>query len=167
MPNRLQTTTQDASTIQILTGINPAQALGFAVGYLMTKPAFARLPFGHWSRTLVGQINRGHYLIASQQDRIVGFLGWALTSNEKAEQWLADQQELSFADSQQGEIILINAWAAQSNMITRILLRHLREIGQNQEMVFFKRFYPDGRIRPGRLSVNAFVNRHVRNARES
>ncbi len=165
MLNRLQAT-QNIPTIRIITGINPAQALGFAVGHLMTKPAFARLPFGHWSRTLVGQINRGHYLIASQHDRIVGFLGWALTSNEKAEQWLAGQHELFFAESQQGEIILINAWAAETNAVTRILLNHLRQIGQNQKMVFFKRFYPDGRIRPGRLRVNAFVNRHIRSERE-
>ena len=36
-------------------------ALGLAVAHMMTKPAFASLPFGDWSRVLVGQINRGHY----------------------------------------------------------------------------------------------------------
>jgi len=37
-------------------------ALGLAVSHLMTKPAFARLPFGHWSRVLTGAINRGEYV---------------------------------------------------------------------------------------------------------
>ena len=36
-------------------------ALGLAVSHLMTKPAFANLRFGDWSRVLVGQINRKHY----------------------------------------------------------------------------------------------------------
>ena len=34
---------------------NPYVALGLAVNHLMTKPAFAALRFGEWSRILVGQ----------------------------------------------------------------------------------------------------------------
>jgi len=161
MQNTRRTIASDHSNIRILTGIHPAQALGLAVSYLMTKPAFARLPFGHWSRILVGQINRGHYLIATKNECIVGFLGWALTSREKAETWLTGQGELSFEDSKAGEILLINAWAAENNTITKVILEQLRRIGQNQEMVYFKRFYPDGRVRRGRLSVNDFVNKHI------
>ena len=40
---------------------NPYIALGMAVSHLMTKPAFANLQFGDWSRVLTGQINRKHY----------------------------------------------------------------------------------------------------------
>ena len=40
---------------------SPYVALGLAVNHLMTKPAFANLRFGDWSRILVGQINRKHY----------------------------------------------------------------------------------------------------------
>jgi hypothetical protein len=36
---------------------DPARALGVAASYLMSKPAFARLPFGHWARVLIGHIN--------------------------------------------------------------------------------------------------------------
>lgn len=165
MPDKSSATQIDASKIRLLTGINPAQALGFAVSYLMTKPAFARLPFGHWSRILVGQINRGHYLIASDDGHIAGFLGWALTTREKGEIWLAEQGELSFEDSKAGEILLINAWASESNEVTHLLLERLREIGRAQKMVYFKRHYPDGRTRPGRLSVNTFVDAHIHAAR--
>jgi len=165
MQNKLLAIPSDNSNIRALTSINPPQALGLAVSYLMTKPAFARLPFGHWSRVLVGQINRGHYLMASKNGCIVGFLGWALTSKEKGEMWLADKCELSFEDSKAGQVLLINAWAAETNDVTKVVLEHLREVGQNQKMVYFKRLYPDGRVRPGRLSVNAFVSRHIRGAR--
>jgi hypothetical protein len=44
---------------------NPYVALGLAVNHLMTKPAFASLRFGDWSRVLVGQINRKHYAFVS------------------------------------------------------------------------------------------------------
>lgn len=165
MPDTAPSARIDTARIRLLTGINPAQALGFAVSYLMTKPAFACLPFGHWSRVLVGQINRGHYLIASDGERIVGFIGWALTTQEKGDMWLAEQGELAFEDSKAGEILLINAWAAESNDVTQVILNQLREIGQTQKMIYFKRLYPDGRTRPVRLSVNAFVDAHIRSAR--
>ena len=35
---------------------NPYVALGLAVSHLMTKPAFANLRFGDWSRILTGQM---------------------------------------------------------------------------------------------------------------
>lgn len=164
MPDTTSAISIDASKIRLLTGINPAQALGLTVSYLMTKPAFARLPFGHWSRILVGQINRGHYLIAATGDRVVGFIGWALTTPEKGEMWLAGQGELAFEDSKAGEILLINAWAAESNHVTQVILERLREIGCDQKMIYFKRFYPDGRVRSGKLNVNAFVDAHIRTA---
>ena len=44
----------------------PLMALGLAVNYLMTKPAFANLRFGEWARVLIGQINRGHYAFAGR-----------------------------------------------------------------------------------------------------
>ena len=40
---------------------SPYVALGLVVNHLLTKPAFANLRFGDWSRILVGQINRRHY----------------------------------------------------------------------------------------------------------
>ncbi len=79
--------------------------------------------------------------------------------------WLAGQGELSFEDSKAGEIMLINAWAAETNDVTKIILERLRVIGRVQKMVYFKRLYPDGRIHSGRLSVNAFVDAHIRSAR--
>ena len=151
--------------IYLLSGLKSAQALGLIVSYLMTKPAFAGLPFGHWSRILVGQINRGHYLIASDKQRVVGFLGWALTSQEKGDMWLAGAGELASEDCKAGEILLINAWAAETHDVTLIILKRLREIGSMQKMVYFKRFYPDGRTRPTRLTVNAFVDKHIRACR--
>ncbi|GKS69357.1 hypothetical protein W03_13610 [Nitrosomonas sp. PY1] len=147
--------------IQLLSGLKSAQALGLIVSYLMTKPAFAGLPFGHWSRILVGQINRGHYLIASDKQQIVGFLGWALTTQEKGEMWLAGTNELSSEDCKAGEILLINAYAAETHEVTLTILKQLKKIGKTQKMVYFKRFYANGRIRPGRLTVNRLCRKYL------
>src|SRR4051794_15097425 len=77
-----------------------AKALGLAVNHLMTKPAFANLRFGDWSRILVGQINRNHFCFAvNQENMIVGFLGWALTTKPKAEAWVEGRSGLSNDDA--------------------------------------------------------------------
>ena len=138
--------------------------LGMAVSYLMTDPVFARLPFGQWSRVLVGQINRGHCLFALDGEKVVGFVGWALTTKEKAEAWLTDNRDIGFADSFAGEIVLINVWKADGDAANRILVDAVRRVISDREMVYARRFYRDGRIRPVRLPVNAFIDRHIARA---
>src|SRR5438445_4569741 len=95
--------------LRIVKPANAAAALGLAVSHLMVKPAFANLKFGDWSRILVGQINRGHYRFAiDAENRVQGFMGWALASHEHAEAWADGRRGLSFEDSQQGDCIVFN-----------------------------------------------------------
>src|SRR5262245_28214680 len=106
---------------------NPYVALGLAVNHLMTKPAFAALRFGEWSRILVGQINRKHYyFVVDARNQVQGFLGWAVTSKEKAEAWLEGRPGVSYDDdSFDGPIIIFNAWAARDRKSTRLNSSHL------------------------------------------
>ena len=129
----------------------------------MTKPAFAALRFGEWSRILVGQINRKHFTFAiDASNRIQGFMGWAVTSRDKAEAWLEGRRALSFADSLDGDCVIFNAWAASTPKVNRLLLGEARKIIAGKSTVYFKRYYKDGRVRPMRLRVNDFVAHHLR-----
>jgi hemolysin-activating ACP:hemolysin acyltransferase len=142
---------------------NPYAALGLAVSYLMTKPAFAGLRFGEWARILVGQINRKHYyFVVDAKNHVQGFLGWAVTSKDKAEAWLEGRGGLSYADDGfDGSSIIFNAWAASNGKVNRFLLQEARKIIVGKEMVYFKRHYRDGSTRPVRLRVNDFVAQHL------
>ena len=141
---------------------SPYTALGLAVNHLMTKPAFAQLRFGEWSRILVGQINRKHYyFVLDGKNQVQGFLGWALTTKDKADAWVEGRGGLSYEDSLQGDCIVFNAWAASSLKVNRFLLQESRKVMQGKELVYFKRYYKDGRVRPMRMRVNEFVAQHV------
>ena len=142
---------------RVLQPRDPRVSLGMAVNYLITDPVFARLPFGQWSRVLVGQINRRHFLFAIEGTKVVGFVGWALTTKDKAEAWLTGNRDLEFADSRAGEIVLINAWKASSHTATRFLIDALRPVVRGKEMVYARRFYRDGRVRPVRHRINALA----------
>jgi len=136
-------------------------ALGMAVNYLMSDPVFVRLPFGHWSSVLAGQINRRHYLFVVAQGIVVGFAGWALTSQDKAEAWLNANRDISFDASTVGNFVVLNAWKASNRDAHRFLIRAFRHVIRDKEMIYTKRFYRDGRIRPVRVAVNPFVKRHI------
>jgi len=140
----------------------PVVALGLAVNHLMTKSAFAKLQFGDWSRILVGQINRGHYyFIVDSNNQIQGFVGWALTTKEKAEAWVEGRRSLSYEDSKEGDCLVFNAWSANTTKVHRYLVDEARKIISDKLTVYFKRYYKDGRIRPIRLTVNDFVINHI------
>jgi hemolysin-activating ACP:hemolysin acyltransferase len=140
----------------------PATALGLAVSHLMTKPAFGQLRFGHWSRILTGQINRNHYVfVIDREDEIVGFLGWALATEEIAEAWVEGRGEFSDDQARSGNCLLINAWAADNQKVNRFIRDSLRVIGKDQKTLYFKRHYKDGTTRPMRMTVNDFVKGHI------
>jgi hemolysin-activating ACP:hemolysin acyltransferase len=142
---------------------NPYVALGLAVNHLMTKPAFANRRFGDWSRILVGQINRKHYCFAVDgNNQVQGFMGWAVTSQEKADAWLEGREGLSFEDSLEGDCVIFNAWAASTRKVNGFLLGEARKVIEGKDTVYFKRYYKDGSVRPARLRVNHFVAQHLR-----
>jgi hemolysin-activating ACP:hemolysin acyltransferase len=141
---------------------NPQFALGLAVSHLMTKPAFANLKFGEWSRILVGQINRRHYAFAiDPARRVVGFAGWALTTRDKAEGWVEGTRPLSYEDSLAGECLVFNCWSADSFRVHRFMVDEARKLIADKETMYFKRYYKDGTSRPVRLNVNEFVDDHI------
>ncbi len=153
-------------TLQLVTGLDPGRALGLAVSCLMYTPVFARQSFLAVTEGLVNQINRGHYVLAMSDDEVLGFLGWGFVAEAKAEAWLKGD-DLWDKDCCEGDVLVITAWASETVGVTMAMLRCLREIGQKQTKVYFKRAYPNGRARPGRLSVNHFVQAHIRAANRS
>ena len=145
---------------------DPRVALGMAVNYLMTDPVFARLPFGQWSRVLVGQVNRGHFLFVLDGEKVVGFVGWALADKERAEAWLARNHDFGSDDSRRGEVALLNVWKAAGPAVNRFMVAALRPHLRGQSLVYAKRFYAGGRVRPVRRRINdTGVSRAAGNSR--
>lgn len=136
----------------------PVAALGLAVSYLMGKPAFAKLKFGAWSRVLVGQTNRGTYrLVLDDAGRIVGFLGWVVTDEARAEAWLHDRTGPGDTSPSDDDCIVFNAWAADTPQVNRFVLDLAREAMLGLRLIYFKRFYDHGGVRRGCMRVNDFV----------
>jgi tetratricopeptide (TPR) repeat protein len=141
---------------------DPAAALGLAVEFLSKKPAFARLQFGEWSQVLFYQIARKHFFFTMDRDRRVqGFLGWALTSEALAEQWVEGRAGLKNEQCREGDCVIVNAFAAETADAKRFIVNTMRGLFTDKRTLYFKRHYRDGRTRPTRLNVNDFVADHL------
>jgi tetratricopeptide (TPR) repeat protein len=141
---------------------DPAASLGLAVEFLSKKPAFAKLQFGEWSQVLFYQVARGHFFFVVDQDRRVrGFLGWALTPQALAEQWVEGRAGLRSDECREGDCVIVNAFAADTIGANRFIVDTMRKLFASKLTLYFKRHYPDGRTRPTRLSVNEFVADHL------
>jgi hemolysin-activating ACP:hemolysin acyltransferase len=133
---------------------SPAASVGLAVEFLRNMPAFARLQFGEWSQVLISQVSRGHFLfVVDQNRRVVGFLGWALTHPHLAEQWIAGRTGLSNEECREGDCVIISAVAAETSHANRFILKIGRKIFAGKRTIYYKRHYPDGRVRPVRLTL--------------
>ncbi len=141
---------------------DPAAALGLAVEFLSKKPAFAKLQFGEWSQVLFYQVARGHFFfVVDQERRVRGFLGWALTPQALAEQWVEGRAGLRSDQCRDGDCVIVNAWAADTGAANRFIVETARKLFAGKRTLYFKRHYPNGRTRPMRLSVNDFVAGHL------
>jgi tetratricopeptide (TPR) repeat protein len=144
---------------------DPAASLGLAVEFLSKKPAFAKLKFGDWLQVLFYQVARGHFFFVVDPDRRVrGFLGWALTQQALAEQWVGGRAGLRSEKCRDGDCVIVNAFAADTARANRFIVDTMRKLFAGKRTLYFKRHYPDGRTRPTRLSVNDFVAGHAARA---
>lgn len=157
---------RSADGLRLFRPKDPAAALGLAVSHLMTRPAFARLRFGEWSKVLVGQINRQHYhFVIDAKGKVVGFLGWACTSSDKAEAWIEGLANIADGEMMDGKCVIFNVWSANTPAVTPVLLEAARRAVEGRDMIYFRRLYKDGRARPVRLPVTDFIAGHLARSR--
>lgn len=100
---------------------DPHKALGLSVALTMRHAAFSELPFGVWARVLVGQVNRGHYLVLLVDGVPQGFGGWFPARKADAEAWLNSGKDIAAAPDDEADCGVVNAFVAPSAAATRFL----------------------------------------------
>lgn len=144
---------------------DPNTALGVAARLSMSHRAFSQLSFGSWMSVLYGQVHRGHQMfVCDQSDRIVGYFGYGLTTNDVAQAWLDGLRDPSYAECVAGDCVIFNAWISEDVRVLRFMWNAARMLVQDCKAVFFKRYYDDGSVRPVRLTITAAVGGHVARA---
>jgi hemolysin-activating ACP:hemolysin acyltransferase len=115
------------------------QALAALVQLSLSAPAFSSQRFGTWARVLIGQVNRGDYLILSQNGRPVGFAGWFLARKTDAEAWLEHEIDIPVAPAAEADCAVLNAFMAPSPEATRYLHEACMKQAPTISMIYAKR----------------------------
>ncbi|GJE54190.1 hypothetical protein EKPJFOCH_0663 [Methylobacterium thuringiense] len=137
-------------------------AVGLAVRFMSGRTAYAELPFGSWSSAICNQVGRGHYaFVTDNTDKVVGYAGWAMTPEAKAEAWADQGVELSDAECREGDCLIMNTWIADTPAVHRFLVDAVRAGARDKKTIYFRRVYDDGRRRVVRIAVNEFVTGHL------
>ena len=133
-------------------------AVGTAVRLMFTQPAFAKLTFGEWVAVVDGQVARGHYgFVVDETGKVLGFIGWALATPEKAEGWAAGAP-LASEECRAGECLIVNAWVEAEPAVHRFMVGALRALVVGKTTIFSRRVGADGTMRVVRLPVDQFVS---------
>ena len=129
----------------------PALALGVAASFLAVRRPFAAQSSQEFIGTLMGQIERKHYVLTFDESGIVGFLGWGLCDRQTARDWAEGRKAPSYEQCLSGDTVVLFSVAASK---AEVLKAHRREL---------KRRYPswglvgrrikDGKPRPLTVQV--------------
>jgi hemolysin-activating ACP:hemolysin acyltransferase len=125
-------------------------ALAVLVQLSLPAPAFSTQRFGSWARVLIGQVNRGDYLILSQNGRPVGFAGWFAARKSDAEAWLEREVDISVAPLDEADCAVMNAFMAPSPEAARYLREAFLAQIPTLSVIYAKRV-KDGKRRLARV----------------
>ena len=136
---------------------NPAVALGLSVTAMVRDAALANLRFGAISRMLIGQINRGHYLLAMKADSEEGMVGWMPVRAEDAERWLDFDEDVPNAPDTETDAVALNIITYRNRRALDALVAGMKTEFAGFRHLYAKRVYADGRVRPVRMPIGAHI----------
>lgn len=93
--------------LSVRTLASPMTALGVAAHFVARHAPFDSFPAGALMRTLSGEIDRGHYRLALEGRRVVGYLGWALYTTATAERFAATGRPPLDADEPGASVVWV------------------------------------------------------------
>lgn len=122
-------------------------AVGVTVAYLQRSSVFRNQRFGSLIGTVIGQVERDHYLLFWQDGRLVGVVGWGYCSYGFGQSWLSGTLSGDPPDYCHGSCALINVLQVDYSNVLRFMRQCLLTELSEVEWVFAERMYEDGRTR--------------------
>lgn len=117
-------------------------ALGLVARFLADHMPFAELNFGPTIKSLIYQIDEATHLIATREDRIVGYLGWLRTNDELARDWLENDARLR--PDREGGAVAVTIFATLDPVDIMRMIRAAKKMAPGAS-VYWKRYFTDGR----------------------
>ncbi len=139
---------------QLLRFPDPYVSYGRAVNFLRGTEPFASFQFGPFAASIAGQIERDHYLFATQDAEVVGYFGWAMCEEKVARAWVEGRYVPSFAECQSGDWVVGMTFHTTTPEVRAFMVREAKRQGLFRDRrVIFTRHYAGKAPRIGRMLV--------------
>ncbi len=137
---------EDPADLRCTKLADPYKVLGLALSALSKVEPYASYKFGELTGTVMGQIQRGHYVFTLKDRLLVGYGGWALCTPEAARAWLAGRAVPDYQACLDGPNPVLVTFHSKSRAATFKQIRHMRALYPGRE-IFFRRDYAGRRTR--------------------
>jgi hypothetical protein len=117
-------------------------SLGILARYLANAKPFSELEFGPTILSVLHQINDETHLVATRDDRIVGYLGWLRAKDDVARAWLEHGGRLE--PDAQGDAIAVTIFLADRPDDILPIFKAAKRAAPGKS-VYWKRYFSDGR----------------------
>lgn len=116
-------------------------AFAAAATFMAHRKPFSGLPFGPMVDSLSGAIRRDHYVVASEDGRVVGFTFWALASADVARRWTEEGYEPTYEEGVDGDTVVLTMGGGEHPTVTLQGVRYISRLypGYPYRMVRFGR----------------------------
>lgn len=128
------------------------EAFGLAMDYLSRHSPFADYSVRSLAVAVRTQLQCRQNLAAINGDEIVGYIGWLITNETCARQWLEHDGPLMQEGNPLSRAAALTIVVSGSSDVTRRLIRGARELNKGVR-VYFKRDYPGEAKHPKKANV--------------
>lgn len=104
---------------------SPEAAFTAAIRFLAGREPFASLSLTSVVDPVAGAIKRGHYVIASEANRVVGLTCWALTDADLARRWADGTAIPTYDQCLSGDTVVLQMGGGTSPRVALQGVRHI------------------------------------------
>jgi cytolysin-activating lysine-acyltransferase len=129
---------------------------GAVLDLTLSSPLHAKWAIEDCYRLFGPPLKLGQCVVLQEEGEIVAFATYAKLSEEASEAFTHSTRLLRPSDWTSGDKIwlvdCIAPWG-HAKVVTKLLRQHLRSQGHEGEDIFYKRRYPDGRVKVSRSQI--------------
>jgi hypothetical protein len=100
-------------------------AFAAALTFLAARAPFRTMPLGPIAETIAGAVKRGHYVLAVEDGRVVGFTAWALTDYASGLRWTAGEFVPPYGETLEGDTVVLMLGGGDHPKVALLGIRHI------------------------------------------
>jgi len=141
---------KEQADYKFLTHDNPLYALGIVCEKIHHLFPFNNRRFETIVGTILGEIMRGQYFFVVQDNKVCGYIGWALCDQDTAEKWIYHNIQPAFEQCQEGDCLVVPTLFSENTDVLKKIVRKMRDMFPKKP-TYWIRFRKDGSIHRARV----------------